>query len=47
MPLYDPKPTTSCEIHRLLVSLRRDGFDLDFNTRTGELIDDQKRGRWI
>src|SRR5262245_31833515 len=27
-----------------LVSLRRDGFDLDFDTRTGKLLDDQKRG---
>ena len=27
-----------------LVSLRRNGLDLDFNTRTGKRLDDQKRG---
>src|SRR5262249_51968647 len=30
-----------------LVSLRRDGFDLDLDSRPGKFLDDQKRGRRV
>lgn len=33
--------------YSLLVRLRRDGFDLDFDARTGKFFDDQQRGRRI
>ena len=52
MPLSVPAPSPSARtasqiIYAPLVSLRRNGFDLDFDSRAGKLVDDQKRGRRV
>jgi hypothetical protein len=44
---HDGEGLGASQLEIALVSLRRDGFDLDFDTRTGKRLDDQKCGRRV